>query len=147
MNSAVPNIFKYRQNAPFSVFFFLFSLQFQIVSNAVRMHHLASLFFSLCYYKSFQIPPECTLYLVLDLSLKFQIGISNSVYLMPPFFPRSAPVNYSWHRCERWNAFVLIVSESFSNSRNIRRVVVTVATIIGSLYNDMYNNVTQRQCV
>ena len=33
----------------------------------------------LCSSKSFQIPSECTLYLVLDLSLKFQISISNSV--------------------------------------------------------------------
>ena len=54
--------FKYRQNAPFSVLVFMFSLQFQIVSNTVRMHHLVSLFsFFLFSFKSFQIPSECTI--------------------------------------------------------------------------------------
>ena len=53
-----------------------FSLQFQIVSNIVRMHYFLSLFsnFSL----QFQIVRIRALFLVLDLSLKFQINISNS---------------------------------------------------------------------
>ena len=83
--SAVPNRFKYRQNAPFIVLVFIISLQFQIVSKTVRMHHLPSLFsfislqfqivsntvrmhaldtlFSLflCSFKSFQILSECML--------------------------------------------------------------------------------------
>ena len=55
--------FKYRQNAPFTVHVFIFTLQFQIVSNTVRMHHLPFLFtFFFCISKTFQIPSECTIY-------------------------------------------------------------------------------------
>ena len=39
----VPNRFKYRQSVPFTVPVF-FSLQFKIVSNTVRIHHLLFLF-------------------------------------------------------------------------------------------------------
>ena len=107
---AVPShgSFKYRfrmchNNACESVLASKSFVQFQIVSNAVRMHHLASqLFYLFCSFQLFQIPSECTLhcpcfrnflcssksfqivqeymlYLVIDLSLKFQISISNSV--------------------------------------------------------------------
>ena len=61
--SAVPNRFKYRQNAPVTALVFIISLQFQVVSNTVRMHHLPSLFsLFLCSSKSFKIPSECTIY-------------------------------------------------------------------------------------
>ena len=74
--TAVQNSFEYRQNASFTVLFSKFSLHFQIVSNIVRMHYFLSLFsnFSL----QFQIVRIRALFLVLDLSLKFQINISNS---------------------------------------------------------------------
>jgi len=52
--SAVPNCFKYHQNAPFTVLVSFYSLQFQIVLNTTRMHHLPSLFhFIVCSSKSF----------------------------------------------------------------------------------------------
>ena len=57
------NRFECRQNAPFTVLVFIFSLQFHIVSNTIRMHHLPSLFsFFLCNSISFKIPSECTIY-------------------------------------------------------------------------------------
>ena len=82
--SAVPNSFKYRQNAPFSVLVFKkilcrstsfqtssqctiyhlcfhFFLQFQFVSN-IRMHVLEILFSKdSCSFQSFQILSECML--------------------------------------------------------------------------------------
>jgi len=82
--SAVPNRFKYHNNAClrdivsfflcssksfqkreqciFRDIVFIFSLQFQIVSNTARMQSLEKLCsFLLCSFKSFQIPPECIL--------------------------------------------------------------------------------------
>ena len=44
MFSAVSNCFKCRQNAPLSVLVFKIYLKLHIVSDTVRMHHLASLF-------------------------------------------------------------------------------------------------------
>ena len=110
MISALPNRFKYRQKSQFTVFlFFFFSLQFQIVSNTVKMHHfkifsavsnrfkcrqnapftvpvfkICACFF-LWSYKSFQIVYEYTLHLVFDLSLKFQIAfqIASECAILP----------------------------------------------------------------
>ena len=48
--SAVASRFEHRQNACFRGIVFIFSLQFQVVSNTVRMHVLEILFS-----KSFQI--------------------------------------------------------------------------------------------
>ena len=60
--SAVPNRFKYHNNACLRDIVFIFSLQFQIVSNTARMPSLEKLYsFLLCSFKSFQIPPECIL--------------------------------------------------------------------------------------
>jgi len=51
-----------RMNYLPSLFLFFFSLQFQIVSNALRRHHVASLFSFFCSSISFQIPLESTIY-------------------------------------------------------------------------------------
>ena len=60
--SEVPNRFKYRQNAPFIVLVFRMFSAFQIVSMAVRMHHLASLFSKLSLqFQIVSMPSECTL--------------------------------------------------------------------------------------
>ena len=60
MFSAVPNRFKCRHNACFrDIIFTHKSLQFQIVSNSVRMHALETLFsHNFCRSKSFQIVSE-----------------------------------------------------------------------------------------
>ena len=59
--SAVPYLFKYRQNAQCTILVIKFFCVVSNCLNAVRMHHLPFLFskFSL----QFQIPSECTLYL------------------------------------------------------------------------------------
>ena len=78
--SAVQNRFKYRQNAPFTVFVFILlstvpnrfkyrhnacfrdfvSIYFSTVPNYIRVHALETLFsFLLCSSKSFQILSEC----------------------------------------------------------------------------------------
>ena len=60
--SAVPNRFRYHQNAYFREIVFILFLQFQIVSDTTRMHTLQRLFSCYpCSSKSFQTPPECML--------------------------------------------------------------------------------------
>ena len=81
MISEVPNRFKCHQNAPLIVLAFIFSLQFQIVLNAARMHYLASLF-SKCSLQ-FHIVSDAVrmhhlAFLFLKLCLQFQI-VSNAV--------------------------------------------------------------------
>ena len=60
--SSVPNRFKYRHNSCVRGIMFSTTknLQFQIVSNIVRMHALEALFSCFpCSSKSFQIPSDC----------------------------------------------------------------------------------------
>ena len=121
---AVPNRFKYRHNAPVSVFLFLsfFPLRFRIVSNNVKMYHLLSLIS--IFFTAVPNSLECrqyALFSVLDFSMFSEVPYRMRCRKNAPFsvlILKIVPAVPNRFKCHQNATFTVLVLKTICEVRN-----------------------------